>query len=200
MLRGQKRTLYEGGIRVPLIAWQPGTVPQEETTEYTSALWDLMPTIAGLYGIEPPEGMDGVSLAPLLTGRSMEVPAEERVLYWEYPGQSGVQAVIWNGWKGVRRHAREFPDRRINLYRLSQDPRERRDVSKEYPDVSGRKPGRYPPRKRGPDGDSRIRRRTSAATDVCTTTPLRLHLPDTYGPVLAFGSARTRQYGGIYGY
>lgn len=80
-LRGIKRDLYEGGIRVPLIAWWPGTIHPGQTSDHVAAAWDLLPTFTELAGIELPAGIDGVSFVPELLGK--EQP-EHEFLYWEY--------------------------------------------------------------------------------------------------------------------
>ncbi|MFV1967798.1 MAG: arylsulfatase, partial [Pirellulaceae bacterium] len=83
-LRGLKGSLYEGGIRVPMIARWPGKIQPGTTTDLPSAFWDVMPTIAEVTGCEPPEGIDGISFLPTLLGRSDQKKHE--FLYWEFGG------------------------------------------------------------------------------------------------------------------
>jgi len=133
-LRGVKRDLYEGGIRVPMIAWWPGRVPENTISNTVSASWDMMNTFAELSGQPVPEGTDGVSLTETLFGREQ---AFDRPLYWEFHEAYGpAQAVRQGAWKAVRRFAAGFdPDAAIELYNLDTDPRETRDISALRPDV-----------------------------------------------------------------
>ena len=66
ILRGHKRDLYEGGIRVPFIARWPGPIEAGSTSDHVSAMWDLMPTFCEIAGTIPPEGIDGISFLPAL--------------------------------------------------------------------------------------------------------------------------------------
>jgi arylsulfatase len=129
-LRGRKAQLWEGGIRVPLIARWPGRIPAGTVSAFPSAFWDLMPTFADLAGTSPPAGVDGVSLVPILTGRRAEQRTHE-YLYWEYVGG---QAVRLREWKGIRL----TPDAEIELYDLATDPGETTDVGAGHPDVVAR--------------------------------------------------------------
>ncbi|MEX0600425.1 MAG: arylsulfatase [Rhodothermales bacterium] len=132
-LRGIKRDLHEGGMRVPMIAWGPGRVPTGEVSDHPWAMWDLFPTVSELTGVVPPE-TDGLSMANLITG-SGPVPTH-RTLYWEYVdgwGPDYTQAVRQGDWKLLRTWT---PDRHwIELYDLRRDVGEYHDVSTRYPDV-----------------------------------------------------------------
>jgi len=127
-LRGIKRDLYEGGIRVPTIASWPGTIaPGTDRTVW--AYWDLFPTFAELAGAAVPEGLDGVSLARLF--REGQRPFETRPpLYWEFHGGGFSQAVRDGDWKLVR----NSPDSAPELYNLAEDLGETRDLAAEYPE------------------------------------------------------------------
>ena len=128
-LRGIKRDLYEGGIRVPLIARWPGRVPAGQTSDYAGAFWDFLPTFAELAGAEAPAGLDGQSMVAALEGR--EQPAHE-FLYWEFhEGRGSKQAVRMGDWKGVRLS----PTGPLELYNLAEDVGEQTDVAGEHPDV-----------------------------------------------------------------
>lgn len=133
--RGEKRDLYEGGIRVPMIAWGPGTVPAGRTSDQIWAAWDLLPTFAELVGIEPPANIDGQSMAQVLTG---EVDRRERgPLYWEY-FRNGTfrQAVRKSRWKAIR--SSEGEGATLELYDLREDPDESNDLSDARPEVAQR--------------------------------------------------------------
>jgi arylsulfatase len=129
-LRGLKTTLYEGGIRVPLIVRWPGRVEPGSETDHVSAFWDYLPTLAEIAGTEMPadHATDGLSLVPVLTGDSGAQPQHER-LYWEYHGG---QALLSGRWKAVRAH----PDSALELYDLDSDPTESTDIAASNPDIA----------------------------------------------------------------
>ncbi len=134
-LRGLKGSLYEGGIRVPLIARWPGQIEAGAESDYVSAFWDMMPTFAEIAGVEAPSDLDGVSMLPALMG---EEQAIERPLYWEYHGLwNGAQAVRIGRWKGVRLGGHDDANAPIELYDLDADPFETTDVSTQQPDIVG---------------------------------------------------------------
>jgi arylsulfatase len=139
-LRGLKGSLYEGGIRVPMIARWPGKIKPSTTTDHISAFCDVMPTIAEVTGTRPPEGIDGVSFAPTLFGRTQDQRQHE-YLYWEFPGYGGQQAVRMGPWKAVRQQMlrRNNPDPlKIELYNLDEDIGESRDVAAKNPEIVAR--------------------------------------------------------------
>jgi len=128
-LRGIKRDLYEGGIRVPMIARWPGKIEPGSVTNHVSAFWDFLPTAGELAGFEAPEGLDGISYLPTLLGKKQK---KHRFLYWEFhEGRSSKQAVRMGGWKAVR-NALSKP---LELYDLSVDVGEKNNVADEHPDV-----------------------------------------------------------------
>ncbi len=129
-LRGIKRDLYEGGIRVPLIARWPGRIGAGLTTDHVSAFWDFAPTLAELAGAQTPAGLDGLSMAPTLLGIG-EQPRHEQ-LYWEFHlRDASKQAVRRGKWKAVRLD----PNGPLELYDLSADIGEANDVAADHPDV-----------------------------------------------------------------
>lgn len=130
-LRGMKRDLYEGGIRVPLIVRWPGTTPAGKTSDHIGYFGDLMATAAQLAGVEPPADIDSVSFLPTLTGNPAEQPAHD-YLYWEFYERGGRQAVRYGDWKAVRMPMFTGP---MELYDLSQDLGEANDVASEHRDV-----------------------------------------------------------------
>ena len=101
-LRGLKGSLYEGGIRVPMIARWPGRIEPGTTSDLPSAFWDVMPTLAEAAGCEVPEGIDGISFMPALLGRDDQ--REHEFLYWEFTGYGGQQALRMGDWKAVRQN------------------------------------------------------------------------------------------------
>ena len=133
--RGIKRDLYEGGIRVPLIARWPGRIPPGTVSDHISAFWDFLPTFCELAGIELPEGhTDGISILPSLLGENDNQEAHDH-LYWEVHFWMKHQAVRKGNWKAVRNNLERDPDAPIELYNLSADPGERFDLAEEYPEV-----------------------------------------------------------------
>ena len=132
-LRGQKRDLYEGGIRVPLLAWCPGKIPAGKTSDLICASWDFPATACALAGIDPPEKTDGVSLVPTLTGKGKQ--KEHDYLYWEFYEQGGKQAVREGKWKGIRLNVHKNRQGKILLFDLEKDLGEKKDVAKQNPEV-----------------------------------------------------------------
>jgi arylsulfatase A-like enzyme len=128
-LRGIKRDLYEGGIRVPLIARWPGRVEAGAVADHVSAFWDFFPTLAVLSGGEAPAGTDGVCMAPTLLGIPRKQKQHE-YLYWEFHERGFAQAVRWGQWKAVR-----LPSGKLELYDLTADPGETKDVAADHRDV-----------------------------------------------------------------
>ena len=92
VVRGRKRDLYEGGIRVPMIAKWPKTIPPGTQTDHISAFWDILPTFAELAGGDVPKDIDGISMVPALMGKS-NGQKQHKHLYWEFHEQNGKQAV-----------------------------------------------------------------------------------------------------------
>jgi arylsulfatase len=135
--RGLKGSLYEGGIRVPLVARWPGQIKPGTTSDHPSAFWDMMPTFAEVAGIESPSGIDGVSFAPTLFGETGRQKKHD-YLYWEFPSYGGQQVVRVGDWKGVRQglQRKNNPNRlKVELYNLKTDPGESNDVAAKHPDV-----------------------------------------------------------------
>lgn len=132
-LRGMKRDLYEGGIRVPMIAWGPGRVPAGRRSDQVWAAWDVLPTLADLAGMEPPSGGDGLSMASAVTGQGTQKDHEH--LYWEFYGGETAQAVRMGRWKGVRR---PMMTGSIELYDLKTDRAEEHNVAGQHPEVVDR--------------------------------------------------------------
>ena len=129
-LRGIKRDLYEGGIRVPLIARWPGKIEAGRTTGHVSAFWDFLPTLAGIAGAETPAGLDGISMEPTLFSQDGQQRHER--LYWEFhEGRSSKQAVRLGKWKGVRLS----PEGPLELYDLAADIGETVDVAADRPEI-----------------------------------------------------------------
>jgi arylsulfatase A-like enzyme len=130
-LRGIKRDLYEGGIRVPMIARWPGTIPANRVSDHAWAHWDVMPTLAELAGGSVPAGIDGMSMTSALRGRPQRT---HDFFYWEFHERGFQQAVRMGQWKAVRLKN----DAPLELYDLSSDPGEQRDLASARPDIVAR--------------------------------------------------------------
>jgi arylsulfatase A len=129
-LKGKKRFLYEGGIRVPMIASWPGRIQAAQTSRLPAAGWDIMATLADLAGAARPANTDGISLVPTLLGQPERQQARE-YLYWEFH-MGKQQAVRMGRWKGVRFGGTQ---ERIELYDLDADIGETRNVADGHPDI-----------------------------------------------------------------
>ena len=132
-LRGIKRDLYEGGIRVPMIASWPGKIAAGVVDESSHIVfWDFLPTFAELAGAEPPDKLDGISIVPsLLEGTAV---GNDRPLYWEFrqkPHTEMKQAVRWGRWKAVR--TGELAE--LEIYDLKTDVGETNDIAPNNPEL-----------------------------------------------------------------
>jgi len=131
-LRAEKGTLYEGGIRVPLIARWPGVTPQGAVCCEPAATWDLLPTFCAIAETAPPDQpLDGVDLTPLL--RQPTASCGRDALYFHYPHyhhsrpasairQGDLKMIEW------------FEDRSVELYDLASDPGESKNLASAMPD------------------------------------------------------------------
>jgi len=126
-----KGFVYEGGIRIPLIASWPNHIKPGTTSDHISAFYDLMPTICELSGIEPPKDIDGISFKATLLDKKQK---KHDFLYWEFPSYNGQQAVRIGKWKGVRKNIFDG-NLAIELYDLETDIEEKVNVSKQYPEI-----------------------------------------------------------------
>lgn len=131
---GIKRSLTDGGIRVPFIAWWPGRVKPGETG-HVGYFPDFMPTAAELAGAPAPEKTDGLSLVPLLGGKADEQRRHE-FLYWEFHEGGFSQAALYQGrWKGIRSGG---PDAPVKLFDQENDVAELTNVADKHPDIASR--------------------------------------------------------------
>jgi arylsulfatase A-like enzyme len=131
--RGFKRDLYEGGIHVPMIATWPGHIPAGTQTDHLSAFWDVLPTVAELAGQSVPESIDGISFVPTLLDKPGQ--KEHDYLYWEFHEKKGRVAMRQGNWKAVRYNVAVDPDSPLELFDLSSDPGETKNVADKHPDV-----------------------------------------------------------------
>jgi len=126
-LRGYKRDLYEGGIRVPMIACWPGKIPAGTVSVHVSAFHDVLPTMAQLTGQPIPKGIDGVSFLPTLLQQGRQ--DQHDYLYWEFHELKGRVAIRKGNWKGVRYGVSVDPNSPLELYDLAKDPGETNNIA-----------------------------------------------------------------------
>jgi arylsulfatase A-like enzyme len=127
-LRGIKRDLYEGGIRVPMIARWPKRIKAGAKSDQVWAHWDLLPTVAEIAGVKPPANIDGISMLNALVGKRQR---NHEFLYWEFHERGFSQAARMGDWKAVRKS----PDFPLELYDLKNDLGEQDDVAVKHPEV-----------------------------------------------------------------
>ena len=132
-LKGIKRAVFEGGIRVPMIACWPGIITPASVSNYVGAFWDFLPTFAEISGQHPPENVDGVSILPVL--QSNKNQPQHKFLYWEFHEEGGKQAVRMGRWKGVRLKVFDNADAPIQLYDLETDEKETNDIAAKNPAI-----------------------------------------------------------------
>jgi len=127
-LRGIKRDLYEGGIRVPLIARCPGTIKPNTTTDHISAFWDFLPTACDIAGVDSPSGIDGISYLPVLLGNKQP---QHKYLYWEFYGRGFKRAVRMGKYKYVQVGV----NNPFELYDLEIDLGEKNNIAEKHPEL-----------------------------------------------------------------
>ena len=131
-LRGYKRDLTEGGIRVPFIARWPGHIKSGTTSDHVGYLGDFMATAAEIIGAPRPPHIDSVSFLPALLGRKQ---GRHAFLYWEFYENGSAQAVRFGNWKAIRHPMLNGP---VSLYDLGTDLGEEHDVASAHPDIVAR--------------------------------------------------------------
>jgi arylsulfatase A-like enzyme len=128
-LKGYKRDLYDGGIRVPMIVKWPDFIPKGATCDTVWYFADFLPTVMELAGSSPSHNIDGISIVPYLLNPKKKMP--DRFLYWEFFERGFQQAVRWKDWKAIRLK----PGVPLYLFDLATDPGEENDVADKYPQV-----------------------------------------------------------------
>jgi arylsulfatase A-like enzyme len=128
-LRGIKRDLYEGGIRVPMIVRWPGNIKPGQVNNQIWAFWDFLPTAAEIAGVKAPEKIDGISMLPTLLGQRQT--NQHAFLYWEFHERGFQQAARMGDWKAVRPQA----DEKLELYNLKTDVSEKENIAEKNPEI-----------------------------------------------------------------
>ncbi|MCH5328606.1 MAG: arylsulfatase [Coprobacter sp.] len=129
-LKGVKRDVYEGGIRIPMVAWSPGRIEPGTRTDHISAFWDVMPTLAELTGTKKlPVESDGISFLPTLLSKKGQ--KQHEYLYWEFHELNGRVALRQGNWKLIKQPI--VGDTIFELYDLSNDIHEDHNLAAQYP-------------------------------------------------------------------
>lgn len=129
-LKGVKRDVYEGGIRVPMVAWGPENIKAGVKSEHISAFWDVMPTLAELTGVTLPEASDGISFLPTLLSKGKQ--KQHDYLYWEFHELNGREALRSGNWKLIRQPV--VGETILELYDLSSDIHEDNNLAQQNPE------------------------------------------------------------------
>lgn len=130
-LRGIKRDLYEGGIRVPFIVRWNNHIKPGSISSYAGAFWDILPTVVEISGLDNVSPKDGISFIPALISKPQP---QHSSLYWEFNEGGFKQAVRSGNWKAVRFYKASQPIR-TELYDLLKDIGETTDLSAQYPAI-----------------------------------------------------------------
>jgi uncharacterized sulfatase len=127
--RGFKRSLTDGGIRVPMIVRWPGVTKPGTVSDHVWAFWDFLPTACDLAGAKTPDGLDGLSVVPTLVGKGDQKTHD--FLYWEFHEGGFKQAARHGRWKALRL----APGQPLELYDVVGDPGESKNVANDNPAV-----------------------------------------------------------------
>ena len=139
-LTGYKRSLHDGGIRVPMIARWPGQIKPGSTSDLPSAFWDFLPTACELANVEPPKNVDGISYLPTLRGENDRQKKHEYLYWTSLEGATSV-GVRMGDWKLVKYRGPKKPPRNQpvksdwRLYDLGKDIGETTDISRKHPQI-----------------------------------------------------------------
>ncbi|MFC1483636.1 arylsulfatase [Candidatus Neomarinimicrobiota bacterium] len=133
-LRGLKGSLYEGGIRVPLIARWPGWIHAGRTSNHIVCHYDMPATLADIANTSFDKTTDGISILPTLLDRQAEQQQHE-YLFWDFAGYGGQIAVRMGKWKGIKRDIRKNPNASLQLYDLADDIGEQNNIAGKHPDI-----------------------------------------------------------------
>lgn len=132
-LRGIKRDLYEGGIRVPMIARWPGKVEAGTTSNHSSAFWDWMPTLCELTNAKAPSNIDGISILPEILGKAGQKTHDH--FYWEFYEKGGKQAILKGDLKAIRLNVNKKRFGPLELYNLADDESETNNIASQHPKI-----------------------------------------------------------------
>ncbi len=129
-----KGFVYEGGIRVPMIASWPGHIKAGSRTNLVSAHYDMMATLGAIAGFEVPAETDGISFSPTLFSEQPQI--EHDFMYWEFPEYGGQVAIRMGDWKVIRQNLNnDTANPTLEVYNLRYDPLETTNVAETHPEI-----------------------------------------------------------------
>ncbi|RLS25460.1 MAG: DUF4976 domain-containing protein, partial [Planctomycetota bacterium] len=131
-LNGVKRSLHDGGIRVPMIVRWPEKIPKETISAHISYHGDILSTACDLAQLETPKGLDSISMKPILMGQE-KLQKKHEYLYWEFYEGKGARAIRMNNWKGVMN---PFNQNQLEVYDLDKDAEEKTNLAAKIPEIT----------------------------------------------------------------
>ena len=130
-LKGTKRDVYDGGIRIPFIAWCPGKIAEGVKTDHISAFWDFMPTLADIANSSKELNTDGISYLPTLLSKGVQ--EQHKYLYWEFHEMNGRIALRAGDWKLIKQPIVN-EETKLELYNIKEDIHEDNNLAEQYPE------------------------------------------------------------------
>ena len=130
-LKGTKRDVYDGGIRIPFIAWCPGKIAEGVKTDHISAFWDFMPTLADIANSSKELNTDGISYLPTLLSKGEQ--KQHKYLYWEFHEMNGRIALRAGDWKLIKQPIVN-EETKLELYNIKEDIHEDNNLAEQYPE------------------------------------------------------------------
>ncbi|WP_409150353.1 arylsulfatase [Sphingobacterium sp. BS-2] len=131
--RGNKRDVYEGGVRTPFIVHWPAKIKGNKKSDHIGAFWDVAPTLLEVAQAKPLKQTDGISFLPTLLGKKGQ--KEHDYLYWEFHEQGGKQGLRIGDYKAIRLNAKGNPDAEIAIYHLPTDVAEQNNIASKHPEL-----------------------------------------------------------------
>lgn len=135
--RGMKRDMYDGGIRTPFIVKWPNTIKAGSKSNHLSAFWDVLPTFCDIVGVNKPKEIDGISFFNTLKNNE-KAQDKHKYLYFEFYEEGGKQAIVSENWKYIKLNVRQGAKSKkpiVELYDLSKDLSEQKNIASENPKV-----------------------------------------------------------------
>jgi len=133
-LRGMKRDLYDGGVRVPFLVRWPGKIEAGSESDHLSGFQDVLPTLAEIAGAEIPSPIDGLSMLPTFIGKTDE-QQKHPFLYWEFSEQGGKRGLRAGPWKLIQTGVSGPEAKPFELYNVEKDPSESKNLASILPGI-----------------------------------------------------------------
>jgi arylsulfatase A-like enzyme len=124
--KGFKRSLYEGGVRTPLIINWKDKIAPNQNIKHIGAFWDVYNTMLEIANLTPSTQNDGISFLPTLINNKKQ--KKHKYLYWEFHEDGGRQAVLYKGWKLIKQKVKSPKDSYYELYNIDKDPFEQNNL------------------------------------------------------------------------